>query len=108
MTMALVEALAVIGVVTIIVYLMTSAIIRRTGQPETTSVDAGARWVATHYAVKDSTRVVVRKVGQDTGEVLDEHVLEEIANADPDFEARFLHVMEQARYRAALFESESD
>jgi hypothetical protein len=106
--MALVEALAVIGVVTLIVYLMTSAIIRRTGQSQTMSVDAHTRWEATHYAVKDATRVVVRKIGQDTGDILDEHVLAQIANADPDFDARFLHAMEQARYRAALFESESD
>lgn len=106
--MALVEALLVIGVVTVIVFLMTSAIIRRTGQPQTSSVDATTRWLATHYTVNDSTRVVVRKVGQDTGDIVDEHVLEEIANADPDFDARFLRAMEQARYRAALFESESD
>jgi pyridoxamine 5'-phosphate oxidase family protein len=106
--MALVEALIVIGVVTIIVSLLASAIIRHTAQPQTTSIDASSGWVATHYTLKDVTRVVVRKIGRDTGEVLDEHVLEEIANADPDFDARFLHAMEQARYRAALFESESD
>jgi hypothetical protein len=106
--MALVEALLVIGVVTIIVYLMASAIIRRTGQSHTTSVDVSSRWTATHYTLNDATRVVVRKIGQETGEVIDEHVLAEIANTAPDFDARFLQAMEQARYRAALFESESD
>jgi hypothetical protein len=103
--MAWVEALVVLGVVVIVGY-MVYALIR--GQPQRTLADAGGRWVATHYAVNNATRVVVRKVGQDTGDVLDEHVIVEIHDGDPDFDAKFLEGMAQARARAALFELESD
>jgi hypothetical protein len=103
--MAWVEALVVLGVVVIVGYTVY-ALIR--GRPQRTLADAGGRWVATHYAVNNATRVVVRKVGQDTGDVLDEHVIVEIHDGDPDFDAKFLEGMAQARARAALFELESD
>jgi hypothetical protein len=106
--MALLEALTVITVVATIVYLMTFAIIRHTGQPDATATDTGAHWVAAHYTAQNQTRVVVRKVRPDTGDVLDEHVVIEIPNADSDFDVKFLEAMAQARARAALFESESD
>jgi hypothetical protein len=106
--MAWIEALAVIGVVALIVYLMTYAIIHRTSQPQPMAADTAVRWVATHYAVNNATRIVVRKVGRDTGDVLDEHIIVEISDGAADFDAKFLEGMAQARARAALFELESD
>jgi hypothetical protein len=107
MTMALLEVLAVMAVVAIIAFL-TYAIIGATGQPQRKAADTDARWVTMHYSVSNATRVVVRKVGRDTGDVLDEHVVAEIPDGDADFDRKFLEAMAQARARAALFESESD
>jgi hypothetical protein len=107
MMMALVEVLAVIAVVAIIAYL-TYAIVGATSQPQQKAANADAHWVTAHYAVSGATRVVVQRVGRATGDVLDEHVVVEIPNGDPDFDQKFLEAMAQARGRAALFESESD
>jgi hypothetical protein len=104
----LLEALTVITVVATIVYLMTYAIIRHTSQSDARMADTGAHWVAGHYTAHHQTRVVVHKVRPDTGEVIDEHVVVEIPNADSDFDVKFLEAMAHARARAALFESESD
>ena len=76
--------------------------------PKVTAAESPARWVATHYSVDNVTRVVVRKVRADVGDVLDEHVMVEIADGDSDFDAKFIDAMAQARARAALFELESD
>jgi hypothetical protein len=102
-----VEAIAVLAVVVMIALTMY-ALTRGSGKPEVTPVDSTARWVATHYSVDTVTRVAVRKVRVDGRDVLDEHVLVEIPDNDPDFEAKFIDAMAQARTRAALFELESD
>jgi hypothetical protein len=105
--MVLVEALVVLGVVAIIAY-ATYAMISNTSERRRTVTETGSRWVATHYTVGDTTRVVVRRLRLGTDDVLDEHVVAEIPNRAEDFETRFLEAMAQARARAALFESESD
>ena len=64
--------------------------------------------MATHYAVHDATRVVVRNMRLGSDDVLDEHVVVEIPDSDSDFDTKFLEAMAEARARAALFESESD
>ena len=64
--------------------------------------------MATHYAVNGVTRVVVRKVRLGNDDVLDEHLVVEIADGDSDFDTKFIEAMAEARARAALFESESD
>jgi len=105
--MALVEVLVLLGVVAVIAY-ATHSMISGTEQRRNNTARTGARWEATHYAVKGLTRVVVRKVVFGTDEVLDEHVITEIPDSDSDYDTRFLEAMAQARARAALFESESD
>ncbi|HEX2362485.1 MAG TPA: hypothetical protein VHI11_10470 [Jiangellaceae bacterium] len=107
MMMALLEALAVLGVV-VVVACVTYALVRGAGQPQRTLGEAPPRWVATHYTVNTATRVVVRRVGSASGDVLDEHFIAEISDGDPDFDVKFLEAMAQARARVALFESESD
>jgi hypothetical protein len=107
MTMVLIEALVILGVVAIIAY-ATYAMISSTGERRRTQLETRSHWTATHYGVGNSTRVVVRRLRLGTDEVLDEHVVAEIGNEDAGFDARFLEAMAQARARAALFESESD
>ena len=70
--------------------------------------NARTRGVAAHHAVNDVTRIVVRKVRVDDDVVLDEHVVAEIPDSDPDFDDKFLEAMAEARARAALFDSEPD
>jgi len=105
--MALVEALVVLGVVTVIVY-ATHVMISGTDRRRSSVGSTAAQWVVTHYAVQDSTRIVVRKLALGTGEVLDEHVVAVIPDSDSDYDTKFLEAMARARARAALFESESD
>lgn len=105
--MALIRALVVLGVLAVIAY-ATYAMMRGTTKRRIHAAPAGQRWLATHYAVNDATRIVVRKVSAGNGDVLDEHVVVEIPNGDSDFDSRFLEAMAEARSRAALFESESD
>ena len=105
--MTVVEALVVLCVVTVIVY-TTYAMISGRDQRQNSVARSGARWEGAHFAMKDSTWVVVRKTVVGTGEVLDEHVVAVIPDTDADYDTRFLEAMAQARARAALFESESD
>jgi hypothetical protein len=105
--MTFIRALVVLGVLALVAYAayaMISGTTRRPIQPAT----AGSRWVATHYAVDDATRVVVRRVSPGGDDVLDEHIVSEIRDGDSDFDAKFLEAMAEARARAALFDSESD
>lgn len=105
--MALVRALVGLGVLAVIVYL-TYAMISGTAKRRADVAPAGPRWVATHYAVSNATRVVVRRVSSGNDNVLDEHVVAEIPDSDSEFDTKFLEAMAEARARAALFESESD
>ena len=54
------------------------------------------------------TRVVLQKHDDRRDKVLGEHLVGTIPLADPDYEARFLEVMDSARQRRALFEAEED
>ena len=105
--MVLVRALVVLGVLAVIAY-ATYAMISGTAKRRIDVAPAGSRWVATHYAVNGATRVVVRKVRLGNDDVLDEHLVLEIADSDSDFDTKFIEAMAEARARAALFESESD
>jgi hypothetical protein len=104
---ALVETLVALAAVLIIAS-TAYALLRGSSAPQVTAAESPARWVATHYSVDNVTRVVVRKVRADVGDVLDEHVMVEISDGDSDFDAKFIDAMAQARARAALFELESD
>jgi hypothetical protein len=105
--MTFVRALVVLGVLVLIAY-AAYAMISGTTKRRIQVARAGPRWVATHYAVNDATRIVVRRVSPGNDDVLDEHIVMEIRDGDSDFDTRFLQAMAEARARAALFESESD
>lgn len=104
--MTMVRALVVLGVIVAVVYVIYA--VSGSGRQRGGVTNARTRWVATHHAVNDATRIVVRKVRVDDEVVVDEHVIAEIPNGDPDFDRRFLEAMAEARARAALFDSEPD
>jgi pyridoxamine 5'-phosphate oxidase family protein len=98
------ESIVVLGMVGLVIYLVIS-MLTRDGEPPRVAV-TGGRWRAAHYARGNSTYVVVRKVLPDRATVIDEHIVETLAENDPDYDARFLEAMARARQRAALYESE--
>lgn len=102
--MALLESVTVLGVVGVIIFALVS-LGTRDNQPRAIS-RAGARWQVTHYEAAGTTRVVLQKVLPDGATVLDEHLVSAVPVTDPDYDARFLEAMAQARQRLALFESE--
>jgi len=104
--MVLLEAVVVLGVVGVTLYLIIS---RFTGQADRRAIpgEAGV-WRTAHYSVEGGTRVVVQKVSPDRTRVIDEHVIATIEDRDPDYDARFLDAMAQARARLALFQAEEE
>lgn len=104
-SMPRIEVLFALGTVALIVYAMIAAIGSGT-QRRARSAIASARWQAAHYAADHTTRVVVRRVAPATGVVVDEHIVAIVADDDPDYHAKFLEAMAEARQRVALFESE--
>jgi hypothetical protein len=102
--MVLLEAVAVIGVVAILLYLLIATMTSRTATR--TSATTSGRWRVNHYDTGGRTRVVVQKVATESGRVLDEHVIDTVRVDDPDYDERFLTAMATARQRLALFESE--
>lgn len=102
----LLEALLVLGLLGVL-FIGT---LRTLAQPQARQKPAplDGRWCTGHYDVKGATRVVLRKVGPNGWHVLDEHVVATIPVDDPDYDAKFLAAMSDARARRALFESEED
>jgi hypothetical protein len=94
-----------LGAVGVVIYATISILVRGVGQPRVTSA-AGARWQATHFERDGQTHIVVRKVLPDGATVVDEHRVATLAEDDPEYDAKFLDAMAQARERVALFESE--
>ncbi len=103
--MALLESVVVLGVVGVFIFAMISLATQNDQLPRAVS-RAGARWQVTHYEDGGATRVVLQKVLPDGATVLDEHLVATVPVTDPDYDARFLEAMAQARQRLALFESE--
>jgi hypothetical protein len=100
-----IEVLFALGCVALIVYGGIVAVTSRQRRRLPSTV-TGARWEAAHFAADHTTRVVVRKVAPTTGVVVDEHLVAAVADDDPDYDAKFLEAMAEARQRVALFESE--
>lgn len=94
--------------VALLVWALVSVILRlldRTREPAPT---APAHWRVTHYDVDGETRVVLQKYDDRRDKVLGQHMVGTIPLDDPDYDARFLAVMDSARQRRALFEAEED
>jgi hypothetical protein len=105
-TVTILRALVVLAALVAVGYVIYA--VSGTARQRGGVTDARTRWVATHHAVNDVTRIVVRRVRVDDDVVVDEHVVAEIPDSDPDFDDKFLEAMAEARARAALFDSEPD
>jgi hypothetical protein len=105
-SMLQVDGVVALGIVGVIIYVTISMLMRGVGQPHVRSVAGAAQWQATHFERDGQTHIVVRKVLLDGATVVDEHLVATLAEGDPDYDAKFLEAMAQARERAALFESE--
>jgi hypothetical protein len=105
--MALLEAAVVLGLVGLIIYGTITLATRPRDAPRPIRT-TGGHWRVAHYESAGSTLVVVQKVLDDEATVVDEHVVATIAQADVDYDEKFLEAMARARQRVALFESEED
>jgi hypothetical protein len=94
-----------LGLAGVIIFVTISMLMRRVERPPVLST-AGARWQVAHFEADHATHVVVRKVLPDGATVIDQHLIATLAEDDPEYDAKFLEAMAQARERLALFESE--
>jgi hypothetical protein len=102
--MVVLEAVIVIGLVGMLVFWMTSLLLRSTSQGP--QVSPAGRWRVAHYDVKGETRVVLQKVREGDTRVIDEHMITSVRSDDPEYDDKFLAAMNAARQRQALFEAE--
>jgi hypothetical protein len=102
--MVVVEAVVLIGLVGLMIFWMTSFLLRSTSDGPQFS--PSGTWRVAHYEVKEETRVVLQKVREGDTKVLDEHVITSIRSDDPEYDDKFLAAMNTARQRQALFEAE--
>jgi hypothetical protein len=102
--MVVLEAAILVGLVGLMIFWMTSHLLRSTDQGP--QVSAPGTWRVAHYDVKGQTRVVLQKVRDGDTRVLDEHVITSVSSQDPDYDEKFLAAMDAARQRQALFEAE--
>lgn len=102
--MVIFEAVILIGLVGLMIFWMTSHLLRSTNQGPQFS--APGTWRVAHYDTKGETRVVLQKVRAGDTRVLDEHVITSVRSDDPEYDDKFLAAMNAARQRQALFEAE--
>ena len=102
--MVIVEAVILIGVLGLLIFWITSLLLRSAEEGPHTS--PSGTWRVAHYDAKGETRVVLQKVREGDTKVLDEHVITTVRSDDPDYDEKFLVAMDTARQRQALFEAE--
>ena len=100
----MIEAALVIGVLGLLIFWVTSLLLRSTSKGP--HVAAAGTWRVAHYDAKGETRVVLQKVREGDTRVIDEHVITSIRSDDPEYDDKFLAAMDAARQRQALFEAE--
>lgn len=109
--MVLVEAAVLVGLLGVVVYAITSFLLRA---PDHRSPDQRppaslpGTWRVAHYDADGKTYVVLQKTPASRNAVLDEHVIATVASDDPEYDDTFLAAMSAARQRQALFEAEED
>ena len=102
--MVIFEAVILISLVGLMIFWMTSRLLRSTNQGP--QLSAPGTWRVGHYDAKGETRVVLQKVQEGDTRVLDEHVITSVRSDDPEYDDKFLAAMNAARQRQALFEAE--
>ena len=100
----LVKAVVLLGILGVLGYAVSGLAGRLTARR--TLPGSPGHWQVAHFAKDGHTHVVVRKVGPDGVNLVDEHLIAAVPEQDPNYDARFLEAMAQARERAALYESE--
>ena len=103
--MVVLEAAILVGLVGLMIFWMTSHLLRSTDQGP--QVSAPGTWRVAHYDAKGATRVVLQKVRDGDTRVLDEHVIATVRVDDPDYDAKFLAAMSAARERRAELDEEA-
>lgn len=94
-----------VGLLAVLLYVALRATDRPAGEPAPAAVGPG-RWRTAHYDLDGETRVVLQKVADGSGTVIDEHLIATVSSGDPEYDERFMTAMSTARQRLALFESE--
>jgi hypothetical protein len=102
--MVILEAVILIGLVGLMIFWMTSLLLR-SANPDPQLTPSGT-WRVAHYDAKGETHVVLQKVQEGDTRVLDEHVITSVRSDDPEYDDKFLAAMNAARQRQALFEAE--
>ena len=102
--MVMVEAVILIGLVGLMIFWMTSLLLRSPSQGPQFS--PSGTWRVAHYDAKGETCVVLQKVREGDTKVLDEHVITSVRSDDPEYDDKFLAAMNLARQRQALFDAE--
>jgi hypothetical protein len=102
--MVLVEAAFVIGLVGAMIYGITVLLLRPQDQRRPATLSG--TWRVAHRDAEGETQVVLQKISEGGGTVLDEHLVATIRADDPEYDDTFLAAMDTARQRRALFEAE--
>lgn len=102
--MVLIEAVFLIGLLGVMVYAITSLLVRPQGQRRPSSLSG--KWCVVHYDANQETHIVLQKISESGAQVLDEHVIATLRSDDPEYDDKFLVAMNTARMRQAVFESE--
>jgi hypothetical protein len=97
-----------IALVVALMYVAYVAMTRRSlaGRSDQRRLTSSGRWRPNHYAEDGQTVVVVARVGP-TGEVLEEHVVARIPDADPQWSSRFVEAKQEAEERAFHLNADS-
>jgi hypothetical protein len=90
----IVVALAVVLALGYVVYMAVSG-----GTGRQVALTSGAKWRVRHYGERE-VRVVSVCLVSESGRVLDEHVVDRIADSDPGWEEHFLGALQTAEERA--------
>lgn len=104
--MVLVEAAVLIGLLGVMIYAVTSFLLRSPDQRRPSSLPG--TWRIGHYDAEGETHVILQKTSPAGSTVLDEHVIATFPSDDPEYDDKFLAAMSAARQRQALFEAEDD
>lgn len=96
-------AIAIVVTLLTVVVLRTAAV--APGQRR--QLPRGGRWQVDHYAEDDATVVVVARLTP-SGELLDQHIVARIPDADDDWSRKFLQAKQEAEERAFHLNADTD
>jgi hypothetical protein len=97
-TMRMIGLVVVLAVVIALGYAVYMAVSSGTSRPQAV-LESRAKWRVRHYGEPD-VRVVAVSLILPNGRVLDEHVVDRIADRDPAWEEQFLRAIQTAEERA--------